>query len=100
MDAYDFNLNPNSPNIDAAVSTSAPETDFMSNARFDAATADTRIGTYTYYDIGALKFTRSMPIDHDLDNDVDGQDIAEFITQFAAGTNTITLEEFAAGFGK
>jgi len=41
-----------------------------------------------------------MGPDFDSDGDVDGEDISEFINQLGAGTNTITIEEFAAEFGQ
>ncbi|MCD4722958.1 MAG: right-handed parallel beta-helix repeat-containing protein [Desulfobacula sp.] len=95
-----FNLRPDSPNIDAADSTNAPGTDFMGNVRFDAIVINTGIGTYAYYDIGALEFTGSIPGDTDMDNDVDGKDIAAFADQLVAETAQITIEQFAAEFGK
>ncbi len=96
-----FNLRPDSPNIDAADSTNAPDTDFMGNDRFDAPVDDTGIGSYTYYDIGALEFTGSIliPGDIDMDDDVDGKDLAAFADQLVTGTALITIELFAAEFG-
>jgi len=38
--------------------------------------------------------------DIDDDSDQDGSDITLFVNQLALGSNTITIEEFAAQFGK
>ncbi|MCD4722047.1 MAG: PKD domain-containing protein [Desulfobacula sp.] len=38
--------------------------------------------------------------DFEPDGDVDGNDLADFAGQLVAGTNTITIQEFAAEFGK
>ena len=38
--------------------------------------------------------------DIDIDNGVDGKDLAEFAQQLAAGTAQITIKELTAEFGK
>ena len=91
---------PGSPCIDAGNNAAVPSgitTDLDGGMRFfnDPYTPDTGNGTPPIVDMGAYEYIDTDG-DFDLDGDVDGSDLATFAT----GGTGITLEDFAAYFGR
>ena len=90
----DYHLTTNSPCIDSGNSRywTLAETDFEGDARLLDGNGD---GIDTV-DIGADEYNVPCHGDHDTDGDVDGSDL---VAQIAV-SGTVTLRDFAAGFGR
>jgi len=94
----DFHLTSGSSRIDAATSLYAPPVDYDGTARWDDPdTQNTGAGDYSYYDIGAFEYYPACHCDFPpVDGDVDGADLADYISDSAG----ISLDDFAAEFGR
>ena len=92
--SIDLHLQPGSPCIDTGTNTGAPSDDIDGVSRPQDGDGDAT----AICDMGAYEFT-AFPAykgDFDGDGDVDGSDLADF----AEGTATISLKEFAIDFGR
>jgi predicted outer membrane repeat protein len=90
----DLHLSFDSPCIDSGTNTGAPSDDMDGVSRPQDGDGDAT----AISDMGAYEFT-VLPVykgDFDGDGDVDGSDLADF----AKGTATISLKEFAIDFGR
>jgi hypothetical protein len=93
-----FHLQAGSGGIDAATSDNAPTLDYDGTYRWDDPnTPNTGGGTDPYYDIGAFEYYPACECDFSPpDGDVDGSDLAAYITDQAG----ISLNDFALEFGR
>lgn len=93
--AGDFHLKSTSPCVDAGSNSAVPislTTDFDGDPRIIDGNGD----DIAVVDMGAYEFGDACAGDLDKDGDVDGSDLAIFV----AGGASITLEKFAAEFGR